>query len=122
MFKMLRSKRGAALAEYSLLVAGIMLVGAAGVSMFGHKTADMIGAVAAVMPGAHADDNGPMIAGKIIETHDQGLGAGDNGIALDVDTIVGGRGTARLGNQLGTATSISTLVLEPGDGPAAPTP
>ena len=122
MFKLLRSKRGAALAEYSLLVAGIMLVGAAGVSMFGHKTADMIGAVAAVMPGAHADDNGPMIAGKIIETTDQGLGAGGTGIALDVDEIVNGAGTARLGNQLGTATSISTLVLEPGDGTAAPTP
>ena len=35
MFKLLRSKKGAALAEYSLLVAGIMLVGAAGVSVFG---------------------------------------------------------------------------------------
>ena len=54
MFKLLRSKRGAALAEYSLLVAGIMLVGAAGTSLFGHKTADMMGATAAVLPGAHA--------------------------------------------------------------------
>ena len=122
MFKLLRSKKGAALAEYSLLVAGIMLVGAAGVSVFGHKTSDMMGAVAAVMPGAHTDDNGPIISGKIIETHDQGLGAGGTGIALDVAEIVNGAGTARLGNQLGTATSISTLVLEPGDGTAAPTP
>ena len=117
MFKLLRSKKGAALAEYSLLVAGIMLVGAAGVSVFGHKTSDMMGATAAVLPGAHADDNGPIVSGKIIETTDQGLGEGANGIALDVATIAGNAGSQRLGNQLGTGTSISTLVLEPGEGP-----
>ena len=116
MFQLLRSKKGAALAEYSLLVAGIMLVGAAGVSVFGHKTSDMMGATAAVLPGAHADDNGPIVSGKIIETTDQGLGEGGNGIALDVATIAGSAGQQRLGNQLGTGTSISTLVLEPGDG------
>ena len=114
MFKLLRSKRGAALAEYSLLVAGIMLVGAAATSLFGHKTADMMGAVAAVLPGAHTDDNGPVIAGKIIETTDQGVGEGGNGVALDVATIAGSAGTSRLGNGLGTNQTISTLVLEPG--------
>ncbi len=116
MLKLLRSKRGAALAEYSMLVAGIMLVGAASTSLFGHKTADLMGATAAVLPGAHADDNGPIIAGKIIETATNGVGeGGTSGIALDVDRIAQGVGSSRLGNGLGTGVGISTLVLEPGE-------
>ena len=62
------------------------------------------------------DDNGPIIAGKIIETTDQGIGESGAGIALDVATIAGSQGEQRLGNQLGTGTQISTLVLEPGGG------
>ena len=116
MFKLLRSKKGAALAEYSMLVAGIMLVGAAAVSVFGHKTSDMMGATAAILPGAHADDNGPIVSGKIIETAGNGVGeGGTSGIALDVQRIAEGVGSSRLGNGLGTGTSISTLVLEPGE-------
>ena len=118
MFNLLRSKKGAALAEYSLLVAGVMLVGAAATSLFGHKTADMMGATAAVLPGAHDDDNGPVISGKVIETTDAGLGAGGNGIALDVGTIAGARETSRLGTNLGYPDgTIGQLVLEAGSGP-----
>jgi Flp pilus assembly pilin Flp len=84
MKRLVRNRRGAALVEYSLLIAGIALIGAAAVSTFGHKTSDMIGAVAAVMPGAHADDNQPMASGKIIET-----AANANGdIALDVSGAI----------------------------------
>lgn len=111
MFKKLRSQAGAALVEYSLLVAGIALIGAAAVAVFGHKTSDMMAAVAAVLPGAHADDNAPIVSGKIIETADS-QGPGANAIALDIDGIVANAGTERLGNNFGTATSISTLVVE----------
>ena len=36
--------------------------------MFGHKVADLIGTVAAILPGAHNDDNAPIMAGHLIET------------------------------------------------------
>jgi pilus assembly protein Flp/PilA len=111
MFKRLRSQAGAALVEYSLLVAGIALIGAAAVAVFGHKTTDMMAAVAAVLPGAHADDNAPIVSGKIIETADS-QGPDGNAIALDIDGIVANAGTSRLGNNLGTVSPISTLVVE----------
>ncbi|MEL6429555.1 MAG: hypothetical protein AAFR54_10285, partial [Planctomycetota bacterium] len=85
MFKsFLQNEKGAALLEYSLLAAGVALISAAGVAIFGHKTNDMISSVAAIMPGAHADDNGPIASGKIIET----TGADSGQIQVDVATIV----------------------------------
>ena len=54
--------------EYGLLIAGVALISSAGVSIFGHKTNDLVSSVAAVLPGAHADDNGPLVSGKLIET------------------------------------------------------
>ena len=47
--KFIRDEKGAALLEYSLLAAGVALVSAAAVSVFGHKTNDMLGAVATVI-------------------------------------------------------------------------
>lgn len=108
MFKKLIScKRGAALLEYSLLAAGVSLVAAAGVAVFGHKTSDMVAAVASIMPGAHADDNGPIASGKIIET----TGADTGQIGIDDVTIAGNTDTPRLGDNLGL-TDLGTLVVE----------
>ena len=113
MFKRLRSQAGAALVEYSLLVAGIALIGAAAVAVFGHKTTDMMAAMAAVMPGAHGDDNAPIVAGQLIETA-PGQGPDDNAIALDIQGIIDSSdgATSRLGNNLGTNASIAGLVVE----------
>ena len=107
--KFIRDEKGAALLEYSLLAAGVALVSAAAVSVFGHKTNDMLGAVATVMPGAHADDNGPIVSAKVIETTQR---AADNGIIIDTATIADG-GT-RLGTNYGleTAGDFGGLVLE----------
>ena len=69
-----RSKRGAALVEYGLIVAGVALVAAAAVSIFGTKTAGMIGASAAILPGANSADNGAIETGKIIATQQDGNG------------------------------------------------
>jgi Flp pilus assembly pilin Flp len=108
-----KCKKGAALVEYALLVAGVALIGAASVAIFGHKTNDMIGMVAAVLPGAHVDDNAPMISGKIIETSPNVGGVG-NGIGLDVTTILANsNGTVeRLGQNVGTDGTLSLLVKE----------
>jgi pilus assembly protein Flp/PilA len=105
--RLLKSKKGAALVEYALLVGGVALIGAASVAIFGHKTNDLVAAVAAVLPGAHADDNGPIASGKIIET----TSAEDGLIAVDFETIVANSATSRLGNNLGT-TAIEDLVVE----------
>jgi len=117
MTRLLKCRKGAAMVEYALLVAGVALIGAASTSVFGHKTNDMIGMVAAVLPGAHTDDNAPMVSGKIIETSnatpgvDSG-GAATTGIGLDVNTIIANAGTARLGANVGTDGTLADLVLE----------
>lgn len=112
--QMMKNKKGAALVEYALIVAGVALIGSASVSVFGHKTTDMIATTAAVLPGAHADDNAPIVSGKLIETNATN-GPGGDAIGLDVATIVGNSGTQRLGvNLVGedNSATISTLVVE----------
>jgi pilus assembly protein Flp/PilA len=113
-----KSKKGAALVEYALIVAGVALIGAVAVSIFGRKVSDMLATAAAVLPGAHAEDNAPIISGKIIETspNANGLDQGGNsqtGIGLDVNAITQANGKARLGNTVGADGALSSLVLEP---------
>jgi Flp pilus assembly pilin Flp len=110
------NEEGAALVEYALIIAGVALIGAAAVSVFGHKVTDMLATSAAVMPGAHADDNAPIVSGKTIETStntpgfDQGNSA--TGIGLDVNAITEANGKARLADGVGGDGSLSSLVLE----------
>jgi Flp pilus assembly pilin Flp len=122
--RILKCKKGAALVEYALLVAGVALIGAASVAIFGHKTNDMIAMTAAVLPGAHFDDNAPIVSGKIIETAANANGenaAGDPtlGIGLDVTTIIANSdgAHARLGDNVGTNDNLANLVLEAGQAP-----
>ena len=113
--KMFRSKKGQGLVEYGLIIAGVALICAAAISVFGHKTSDLISAVTTILPGAHADDNGPIVSGKLIET----TGADTGAIALDAATIVTNTDTGRLDNNVfGVATAaggdgFGGLVLEP---------
>lgn len=106
-----RNKKGQGMVEYSLLIAAVALICAAAVSVFGHKTNDLLAAVAAVLPGAHEDDNGPFTSGKIIET----TPAGTDPITLDVTGIAGNTGTPRLGNNVGltSPSDFGGLILEP---------
>ena len=122
MWKLLRrlrtNKQGAALVEYALIVAGVALIGAVAVSLFGHKVSDMLATAAAVLPGAHADDNAPIVSGKTIETspNAQGTDQGGNaqtGIGLDVNKITQSNGKPRLENGVGGDGALSSLVLEP---------
>jgi pilus assembly protein Flp/PilA len=76
-----RSKRGAALVEYGLIVAGVALVAAAAVSIFGTKTAGMIGASAAILPGANANDNGLIETGRVVKTDNVNGSIGVTGAA-----------------------------------------
>jgi Flp pilus assembly pilin Flp len=105
-------RRGAALVEYGLLIAGVALISAAAVSIFGHKTNDLVSATASILPGAHADDNGPIFSGKLIETTSA---EGGGLIAVDSQGIAGASGTPRLGNNLlgnGNGDNLEDLVVE----------
>ena len=96
MLKLLKNNQGSALVEYGLLIAGVALVSAAAVSVFGCKTGDIISATATVLPGAHDDDNGPIVSTKLIEvTRDP-----NNGDAILLDPAAAATETPRLGNNL----------------------
>ncbi len=104
-----RRRRGAALVEYGLIIAGVALVCAAAVSVFGHKTSDLIAAVGSVLPGAHSDDNGPIVSGKLIETTRT-----TTGVLLDTATITASTAN-RLGDNVlgGNPNNFGGLVVEP---------
>lgn len=112
MNRLLRNKKGQGLVEYGMIIAGVALICAAALSIFGHKTSDLIAAVAAVLPGAHAEDNAPIESGKLIETT---AGTAANPIELDAGTIVTNSNTNRLGVNVGldTPADFGGLVTEP---------
>ena len=98
--RLMGAKKGAALVEYGLLIAGVALISAAAVSIFGTKTSDLVASVASVLPGAHTTDNAPIVSGKLIETTDGTTAAP---ISLDVNRITSNSASERLGdNLLGT--------------------
>jgi len=109
--KLRRDRKGAALVEYALLIAGVSLVAAAAVSVFGHKTNDLVAAVATVLPGAHVDDNGPIVSGHLIETTSGAAGNISIDITNGTDGIVENSGQTRLGNNLGV-TDLESLVID----------
>lgn len=84
-----RGRRGAALVEYGLIVAGVALVCAAAVSVFGHKASQMIGTVAAVLPGATDADNRPIVTGKVIRVTETGDIAVDPGLGNTLENNLG---------------------------------
>jgi Flp pilus assembly pilin Flp len=108
--KLFRCRRGAALIEYGLLIAGVALMSAAAVSIFGSKTNDLISATASVLPGAHPGDNAPIRSGQLIETTTADTGT----IQIDADAILNNTDTARLENNFGVTGFNEGLVVEPG--------
>jgi len=112
MRKLFKNKKGQGLVEYGLIIAGVALICAAAISVFGHKTSDLISATAAVLPGSHAGDNAAITSGALIETSE---GAAGDAIELDADAILAASGTGRLGNNVlgaGTAEGFGGLVVE----------
>jgi Flp pilus assembly pilin Flp len=97
------AKRGAALVEYGLIVAGVALVCLVAVSIFGGKTSALFGVAAAALPGATADDNGIITTGKIAS------------VEKDGDTFVLNPGEENnLERNLGI--TAAELVVDPSDG------
>ncbi len=59
-------RRGSVLVEYALLIAGVVLASVVALTVLGRKTADVIGVMAATLPGAQAADNMPIASADII--------------------------------------------------------
>jgi pilus assembly protein Flp/PilA len=79
---LLRNKKGQSLVEYGIIVGGVALVALVAVAILGHKTNDLIATVAASLPGAHADDVGPIVSGKLVNTQQDTNGV----VYLDAST------------------------------------
>lgn len=116
MLRLLRNRKGQGLVEYGLIIAGVALVCAATVSIFGHKTTDLWAAMTVVLPGAHAEDNAPVVSGQLIETTNTG-GANGDALTLDLAGIDAANtaGTRELGQLLGTNSTFDSagLIVEP---------
>jgi Flp pilus assembly pilin Flp len=82
------SKRGAALVEYGLIVAGVALVAAAAVSVFGSKTAGLVAASSRILPGANQQDNGVIDVGHLVTVQNNNgtIGIDGSDAALNQDT------------------------------------
>ncbi len=107
MLKLFKNKKGQGLVEYGILVGGIALVALAATAILGHKTTDLIGTVAAALPGAHDDCVGPIISGKLVNTT---AGAAETGTGLVLDASSPGS----LAGNLGIA-GAEGLVVEPAE-------
>ena len=47
-----KSRKGQALVEYTIILASVALIRLGTISLLGHKTADMLGTLTAILPGA----------------------------------------------------------------------
>lgn len=104
MRKLLKNKKGQGMVEYGILVGGIALVCLAAVAIMGHKANDLIATVAGSLPGAHADDNAPIVSGKLVNTTQNA----DGNIVLDPTT------PGSIEDNLGIE-GIASLVVEAGE-------
>ena len=104
--RVLKSKKGQGMVEYGILVGGVALVTLAAVATLGHKTNDLLATVASALPGAHTDDNAPIISGKLVATTSGAAEDDKTGLVLDVSS------PGSMSGNLGF--NASTLVVEPG--------
>jgi pilus assembly protein Flp/PilA len=116
--KLFRDREGQGLVEYALLVCGIAVISLAAISLLGHKTSDLMGTAATMVPGAHVGDNGPILSGHLIETDNNGQGGSIEVSVSGPGSILSQNGTDRLGMNLfgpgsaGSANGVGGLIIE----------
>ncbi len=114
MKKLIRNRKGQGLVEYALIIAGVALIAAAAISVFGHKVTDLIAATAVILPGAHPDDNNAIQSGHLIETGPDGT---NGAIAVNGAAVTAANGQSRLfdnvfGNGSEAAANPDSLIQE----------
>jgi Flp pilus assembly pilin Flp len=107
---------GAALVEYALIIAGVALIGAAAVWIFGNRVTGMLTTAAAHLPGGQTDTNTPNLRGRINETPPNANGFEEGnpatGIGVDIDASREASRQPRLDENIGANGSLSSLVIE----------
>lgn len=103
-------RKGQALVEYTLLIAGVALACVLAVAVLGDHTADTLSVMATTIPGAEAADNQPISAANVIP-----FTSGTNGLVLQTNALVGPAGTGldRYSGLLGPGGG-ATLVVDGG--------
>ncbi len=91
--KLRKTRKGQAVVEYGVLLVAILIVSIAAISLVGHKTADLWGLTAVILPGAHAEDNGPIFSGQLIEVTDADVA---QPIVVALDEILAATATNRV--------------------------
>lgn len=99
-------RRGAAMVEYAVLLGAVTLVGLIGISVLGHKTNDLVAALAVLLPGAHEDDDFFLSSGALIETSADASGVG----RFDI-TDIGGGDSERLVEAVGLPAGSGEILL-----------
>ena len=94
-------RKGQAMVEYTLLVAGVAVACALAVSVLGDKTADTLSIMAAIMPGAEASDNSPLTAANVIPFKNNG-----SSLVLDTANLVSSAGVDRYAGLLVRAAAL----------------
>ena len=90
-----KKRKGSVFIEYALLIGAVTLIAVLAFSILGHKTNDIVATGAALLPGAHADDDVTFTSGELVEfTH-------TNGDARVDTTNIGGPNSNRLGDNIG---------------------
>ncbi len=62
-----KTRKGAAMVEYAVLLGAITLVALIAVSMLGNKTTDIISTLAVILPGANPEDDLSLRSGALVE-------------------------------------------------------
>lgn len=100
-----KNRRGQGLVEYIIIVAAVALIALVAVSIFGHKVADQYAIGAGMLPGAHAEDNAPIVTGEYAAFADNGSGANIGNGQVSWDSITGNATAGEMKNNVVTAGS-----------------
>ena len=73
-FNSVSNRRGQGLVEYIIIVAAVAMISLVAVSVFGHKVADQYAIGAGMLPGAHSEDNAPILTGSFAGTDEDATG------------------------------------------------
>ena len=96
LYRLIRDKKGQGFVEYALLVAGIALVGAIGVTIIGQKSGELLDAMATVIPASTPQTNNDIQSGALIE-----YTTNEDPMTLELNLIRDRGNTSRLSNNLG---------------------
>ena len=96
----MKNRRGQALVEYIVIVAAVALIALVAVSIFGHKVADQYAIGAGMLPGAHAEDNAPIVTREFAGVTQDADGNNTGNGRVSWDGVTGNTVTGEMDNNV----------------------